>query len=206
MPVADHLEEHVISALRRERLVPVIRSDSQSELRDRLSLCREAELGVVELTATTPGWDEVLTEATASVGTMGPLIGVGTISTVDQGLRAVACGAAFLVSPFAVPRVRAAVDGRVTLIEAGMTPIELAAASATSKLVKLFPATSVGVGHMRAIRDVLPGVEIMPTGGIGIADASRWIEAGAIAVGMGSGLFTLSAERIAELKQELLTL
>lgn len=203
MPGASPTLPEVMAALRRERLVPVIRTASEAEARDRLAMCQEVGLRVIELTTTTPGWEKVLAEATAAASGTPTMIGLGTVSTIEQGVQAIACGAAFLVSPYLVPQLRAAVAGRVTLIEAGLTPTELAAAAESSALVKLFPASSVGVEHLRAVRQVLPGIEIMPTGGIGAEDAAGWIAAGAIAVGIGGGLFSLPSSRIAELKQQL---
>jgi 2-dehydro-3-deoxyphosphogluconate aldolase/(4S)-4-hydroxy-2-oxoglutarate aldolase len=50
---------------------------------------------------------------------------------------------------------------------------------------------------------VLPGVAIMPTGGIGPADAAVWLDAGAAAVGIGGALSREPASRIRELLHQL---
>ena len=203
MRAADSATSDLIAALRRDRLVPVIRTGSAAELRKRVSLCREAGLTVIELTTTTPGWDDVLAESAADPEFGDVLIGVGTVTTIEQAVQALACGAAFLVAPYSVPNVRAAVRDRTALVEAGFTPGELSLLAGVARLVKLFPAASVGVDHLRAVRDVMPGLEIMPTGGIGVADAAEWIGAGAIAVGMGSNLFELSSAEIRALRDRL---
>ena len=53
---------------------------------------------------------------------------------------------------------------------------------------KLFPAGTVGPGYLKALRGPFPGVRIVPTGGIGVTDVRRWLEAGAVAVGVGGEL------------------
>ena len=70
-----------------------------------------------------------------------------------------------------------------------LTPSELAAAlDGGAELVKLFPAGTVGPGYLKALRGPFPGVRIVPTGGIGVTDVRRWLEAGAVAVGVGGEL------------------
>jgi 2-dehydro-3-deoxyphosphogluconate aldolase/(4S)-4-hydroxy-2-oxoglutarate aldolase len=67
-----------------------------------------------------------------------------------------------------------------------LTPTEIMAAlSAGAHAVKLFPASAVGPGYVKALRGPFPGLKVIPTGGIRPDDVDRWIEAGAIAVGIG---------------------
>ena len=54
--------------------------------------------------------------------------------------------------------------------------------------VKLFPASAFGTGYLRAIATALPHVPFVPTGGITAENARSWLEAGALAVGIGSDL------------------
>jgi 2-dehydro-3-deoxyphosphogluconate aldolase/(4S)-4-hydroxy-2-oxoglutarate aldolase len=70
-----------------------------------------------------------------------------------------------------------------------MTPSEVAAASRTGAIVvKLFPASTVGVGHLKALFGPFPGLQVIPTGGISPATAREWLSAGAVAVGLGGEL------------------
>jgi 2-dehydro-3-deoxyphosphogluconate aldolase/(4S)-4-hydroxy-2-oxoglutarate aldolase len=54
--------------------------------------------------------------------------------------------------------------------------------------VKLFPAGTGGIAHLRALLGPFPGVPVVPTGGIGRDHVSAWLEAGALAVGVGGEL------------------
>jgi 2-dehydro-3-deoxyphosphogluconate aldolase/(4S)-4-hydroxy-2-oxoglutarate aldolase len=70
-----------------------------------------------------------------------------------------------------------------------LTPSEVAAAlAAGAELLKLFPAGSVGPDYLKSLHGPFPGIRIVPTGGIGLAEAAQWLYAGAVAVGVGGEL------------------
>ena len=58
----------------------------------------------------------------------------------------------------------------------------------SASAVKIFPASIGGPDCLRAIAAPLPGIPLMPTGGIGLAQVPDYIRAGAIAVGVGGPL------------------
>jgi 2-dehydro-3-deoxyphosphogluconate aldolase/(4S)-4-hydroxy-2-oxoglutarate aldolase len=55
-------------------------------------------------------------------------------------------------------------------------------------MVKLFPASTVGPGHISALQGPLGHLEVMPTGGVDLDNVGAFIEAGAACVGAGSAL------------------
>ncbi|QAY73328.1 bifunctional 4-hydroxy-2-oxoglutarate aldolase/2-dehydro-3-deoxy-phosphogluconate aldolase [Agromyces protaetiae] len=181
--------------LARSRVVPVLRTSTADELRALVEASRVAGFGVVELTATVPGWQGVLQDVVDDSRYADLAIGVGTVVSPEIAREAAALGAHFLVSPFPVPE--AVLEDAPPLVQGGLTPGELRAAGAATGVAKLFPAASVGTGHLKAVRDVLPQLEIMPTGGITPATARDWLDAGAIAVGMGTALFKLDDAELA---------
>jgi 2-dehydro-3-deoxyphosphogluconate aldolase/(4S)-4-hydroxy-2-oxoglutarate aldolase len=170
------------SAIERAVVVPVVREESADEARSVAAWLIEQGLEVVELTASTPGWER-------AVGSLEDVIvGVGTLRTRDDAQRAVAAGARFLVTPCPAPEVRAVADAaNVPLLEGGFTPGEVLAA-ADRGIAKLFPAHVGGTALLRSILALSPGARIVPTGGIGLADVPAWLDAGAYAVGIGSEL------------------
>jgi Entner-Doudoroff aldolase len=105
-------------------------------------------------------------------------------------------GARFIVTPNTDPAVIAAGAGRGLMVLPGaFTATEVAAAtSAGARFVKLFPASTGGVAHLKALRGPFPNVRFVPTGGVTYENASSWFEAGASAVAMGSNLVPGSGE------------
>jgi 2-dehydro-3-deoxyphosphogalactonate aldolase len=73
-----------------------------------------------------------------------------------------------------------------------MTATEaFAALAAGARQLKLFPASSLGAAHLRALRDVLPGdARVWAVGGAGSANLRDWVTAGAAGIGVGAALFT----------------
>jgi len=57
----------------------------------------------------------------------------------------------------------------------------------------MFPASTVGPGHIGAIQGPLGDVPIMPTGGVSPDNVADYFDAGAVAVGAGSALVDYEA-------------
>ncbi|GMA56515.1 hypothetical protein GCM10025858_10180 [Alicyclobacillus sacchari] len=71
-----------------------------------------------------------------------------------------------------------------------LSPTEVRAArQAGAEAVKIFPAAAMGPGYVRDLRGPFGDLQAMVTGGIDETNARQFIDAGAIAVGMGSSLF-----------------
>jgi 2-dehydro-3-deoxyphosphogluconate aldolase / (4S)-4-hydroxy-2-oxoglutarate aldolase len=54
--------------------------------------------------------------------------------------------------------------------------------------VKLFPASAAGPSLVREMRGPLPDIELIATGGVDASNARAFLDAGAVAVGIGSAL------------------
>ena len=108
----------------------------------------------------------------------------------EDARRAVGAGAQYLVTPTFVPAVlEAAASLGVPVVPGALTPTEVQAAhEAGAAFVKLFPAGLGGPRYLKLIRDPLPQIPLIPTGGVSIEDAAAYLAAGAVAVGLGSQL------------------
>lgn len=162
-------------------LLPILRAPDRRTALEQVERCVAAGFPVVELTATTPDWTGALREVRTEWPSL--VVGVGTVLEPEQAEAAAAAGAAFLVSPCPVPAVRQATT--LPLIEGGFTPGELL--DATSRgIAKYFPAYVGGPDLLRAVLPLRPGARILPTGRIALADVPGWLDAGALAVGIGA--------------------
>jgi len=175
----------VLDALADARVIAVVRAaDAETAVRTAEALI-EGGIRAIELTFTTPGVERALAQLHTDV-----LLGAGTLTTRAQIDAATDAGASFLVSPGSPPElVEAMVETGRTAIAGCLTPTEiLGALSAGAHAIKVFPANGVGPAYLSALRGPFPDVKLIPTGGIAPADVGRWLEAGAIAVGMGGAL------------------
>lgn len=178
--------DELLAALAPRPLLPVLRAGSADEALDVARRLAAAGLPVVELTGTTPGWERALTALRAERPDL--VVGMGTMTTAEDASRAVDAGAQFLVSPWPVPAVRPVAErAAVAFLEGACTPAEIADAAGRGP-VKLFPAHLGGPAYLRSVLAVLPHARIVPTGGIRLSEVSQWLDAGAVAVGVGSDL------------------
>ena len=79
-------------------------------------------------------------------------------------------------------------SGRLA-VPGALTPSEVSTAvRAGASVVKLFPASTVGVGHLRALLGPFPGLQVIPTGGISPAAGPLGSPLVLFAVGIGGEL------------------
>ncbi len=124
------------------------------------------------------------------------IIGAGTVLTLEQLAAARAAGADFGVAPVLdVAVLRAAVDNGFPFVPAGMTPSEMHIAwSNGATFIKLFPASVAGPQFIREIHGPFREIEIIPTGGVDASNAQSFLDAGAVAVGVGSAVVKMTPE------------
>ncbi|WOB45800.1 bifunctional 4-hydroxy-2-oxoglutarate aldolase/2-dehydro-3-deoxy-phosphogluconate aldolase [Thermoleptolyngbya oregonensis NK1-22] len=144
------------------------------------------------------------------------LIGAGTITTPQQVSAAIASGAQFLFSPHTNRAlIQQAAECEIPFVAGALTPTEIMTAwQVGAAAVKVFPIQCVGgADYLRAVREPLGEIPLVPTGGVTLENARTMLEAGAIAVGLAGQLFPKAAvkngewaivqERAAQLKHSL---
>lgn len=181
-------------ALVAQRVVPVLRLGSAATTIRAVDCLREAGFGTFEITLTTPGAVELIAELHARIGATA-VVGAGTVTDLDAAHRCIDAGAQFLVSPCVVPGLAALAHeaGRAALI-GGFTPTEILAAHREgADIVKVFPASVGGPGHLGALHAVFPHVLLCPTGGITLENLKSYFSAGAALVGVGNNLLDQGA-------------
>ncbi len=120
------------------------------------------------------------------------VVGAGTVTSVDDVIRAESAGARIIVAPNTDAEVIAEAVSRGLRPYPGVaTPTEaFTAVKAGARSLKLFPSDTLGVAGMNAIRAVLPGgVEMLPVGGVDQSNLAAWADAGAGGAGIGSCLY-----------------
>jgi 2-dehydro-3-deoxyphosphogalactonate aldolase len=120
------------------------------------------------------------------------LTGAGTVLDVANVDRVADAGGKLLVTPNTNPAVIArGVEKGLTVMPGFFTPSEgFAAVTAGSRYLKLFPASTGGIDHLKAMLAVLPkSVPVYAVGGVGAANMAEWRKGGAAGFGLGSELF-----------------
>lgn len=181
------------------KIVAVIRMPERRKLESVVRALRAGGIKAVEITLTTPGALEAVAALAAETKDAEFTVGAGTVLDAGAAEAAVRAGADFLVSPITDPEMMEAGRRAGRLVVPGaFTPTEIVQAlRAGADIVKVFPATSLGPQFFKDIRGPLPGLRLMPTGGVTPENAPDFIRSGACCVGIGTALLdagTLAAE------------
>lgn len=121
-------------------------------------------------------------------------MGIGTVMDDDTTDYFLDAGAHFIVSPIVRPSMSAVCQRRnIPWIPGCATLTEIVTArDHGAQLIKIFPGSVLGPGFVSSVMPVIPGLQLMPTGGVTPTreNLSAWFKAGVVCVGMGSQLFT----------------
>ena len=189
----------VLDQLERQRILPVLRC---ADADDTLATARAAAAAgcrVVEVTLSTPGAEEAI----APLAAEGLSVAVGTVPDASAVRGLAEAGASLVVSFWNPPGfVAAATEAGIPAIPGGFTTHELAAAHADgAAAVKLFPAFLADPSYIPALRPLLPDLRLLVTGGIEPGGVRSWLDAGALAVGLGRSLGTAATVGAGEVEE-----
>jgi 2-dehydro-3-deoxyphosphogluconate aldolase/(4S)-4-hydroxy-2-oxoglutarate aldolase len=184
----------VVDAILESRIVAIVRLERYDRAVEIARALLEGGISAIEFTLTGAGAYDAIRATHAALGEVAQ-VGVGTVLNAEAAEASIAAGAQFVVTPTLSPPVIAACRSHATPILSGaLTPTEaLAAHEAGADMVKLFPARLGGPQYVRDILAPLPFLRIVPTGGVGAENARAYLEAGAVAVGIGGSLISAQA-------------
>lgn len=178
-------------ALAETPIIAIIRGVTPEEAVDVGETLYEAGVRVIETPLNSPDpLSSIARLAEAMAGRM--VVGGGTMLNVEAVEQVAAAGGRICVSPNVDPAViRAAIELGLEPLPGFSTATEaFQAVDAGARRLKLFPASTFGPGHVKALLDVLPReVSIMPVGGVAPAHFKEWWTAGARGFGMGGDLY-----------------
>ncbi|RKD95183.1 bifunctional 4-hydroxy-2-oxoglutarate aldolase/2-dehydro-3-deoxy-phosphogluconate aldolase [Halopiger aswanensis] len=180
------VESGVIAVMRgisTERIVPVARA------------LHEGGVDALEITADEPHARDKIAAVDRELADPDVVVGAGTVLDAATAQSVIDAGATFVVSPHVDREIIRTCNRHNVLASPGvMTPTEaVTALEAGADILKMFPAETVGPGHIGALKGPLGNVEIIPTGGVSADNVADYFDAGALAVGAGSALIDYDA-------------
>lgn len=184
------MKHKAMAALHDSGVVAILRTDSADDLVHISQALVSGGIQFIEITMTVPGALEVIREASSELNRIGAFVGAGTVLDAATARGAILAGAKFVVSPgFDLETVRTCNTYGILAIPGAMTPTEvLLAWKNGADVVKIFPASLGGPDFIKALKEPLPQIEMIPTGKLTAANAPAYIKSGAIAVGVGGAL------------------
>lgn len=180
--------KEIAHSIEQEKIVAIIRLKTQSEVAIAIEGMVLGGLKVLEITSNTPGFNEEIKKARASYPNI--LIGAGTVINVKIAKIAIEAGAQFLVTPNTnIDVLKLAHHYDLPVLMGAFTPTEVCLALDNgADIIKLFPATNLGLPYFKAIRGPLDNAKFFVVGGINLENTQEWLKAGASGIGIGGVL------------------
>lgn len=187
-------KHEVLTQMLEDKLLGIIRTNSFEDAVKIADACIEGGIKIIEVTFTSPAAHDVIKELSKKYKETDVLIGAGTVLDAETARIAILNGAEFIVSPSLNENVIKLCNRYNKLSFPGvMTVTEIVEALELGvELIKVFPASSLGMGFIKSIKAPIPQVMIMPTGGISLDNASDWLKSGSSVLGIGGSLTSVS--------------
>jgi 2-dehydro-3-deoxyphosphogluconate aldolase / (4S)-4-hydroxy-2-oxoglutarate aldolase len=179
----------LLQRLRSAVVVAVVRAPDADSALAGIGALVAGGVRAVEVTYSTPEAATVIARLRRELGDE-VVVGAGTVTSAEQAAESAAAGAEFLVSPGTTERVASAMRATGIPFALGtLTPSEvMRAVELGAHMVKVFPGSLGGPDYLRALREPLPDVPLVPTGGVSPGNVREWLDAGAFCVGAGGSL------------------
>ncbi|MEH1166298.1 bifunctional 4-hydroxy-2-oxoglutarate aldolase/2-dehydro-3-deoxy-phosphogluconate aldolase [Micromonospora sp. CPCC 205539] len=179
---------NLLDELRTHRLLAIVRGPDPAAALAAVLTLAESGVALIEVSLTGADALGIIRRARAALGP-GFALGAGTVLSTEDARVAADAGATFLVTPALAPSLAEAGRLGLPVLAGALTPSEVVqASSGGATAVKLFPASLGGPDYLGALRDPFPGTAFVPVGGVDADGARRYLDRGAVAVGVGSPL------------------
>ena len=184
----------IVSQIIEQKVVAVVRMNDHHRFLKVAEALLAGGINTLEVTMTVPNALEVISICRQEFGDS-VNVGVGSVLETKTAERAINAGAQYIVSPIFKPDIiKVAHKYSLPAMPGCLTPTEVYAAwECGADIIKVFPANVVGMAFFKAILAPIPGLRLMPTGGVSLSNAGEWLQAGACAVGVGSALLEKQA-------------
>lgn len=171
-------------------IVGIVRGICLEDFKHILPAYIKSGLTTVEVTMNTPNVENLIRHASKEYAGM-LNVGAGTVCSIEDLDTAIDYGAQFIVTPLINEEViKICVSKSIPIFPGALSPTEIYCAWKLGvSIVKIFPASNLGVGYIQDIKGPLDKVGLMPTGGINIQNMQSFLNIGVSGFGIGSPLF-----------------
>jgi 2-dehydro-3-deoxyphosphogluconate aldolase / (4S)-4-hydroxy-2-oxoglutarate aldolase len=193
MAALERKKIDVYQRIKEDFLIPLFSSSDVEVAKKVLNAVVDGGSGIIEMTHREAGSYEVFKKVASDNTFKDVLLGTGSVIDEPTAAMYIDAGASFIVGPNFNSRIMRLCN-RINLLYipgCGSLNEIIAAYEEGAVVVKLFPAGEMGgPKFLKSISAPCPWIEAIPTGGVEPTEENLkgWIDAGAVAVGMGSKL------------------
>jgi 2-dehydro-3-deoxyphosphogluconate aldolase/(4S)-4-hydroxy-2-oxoglutarate aldolase len=194
-PGSGTMPQDVLARMEKAGIIPVVVIEDPGKATQLGRTILDAGLDLIEITMRTKRAMDAIRTIVKELPEL--LVGADTVFSVPVAKEALSNGARFIVSPhldeelvtYCARKNIVSVPGVFTPSEVERA-IEAARKGAPRKdikdlplVVKVFPASTGGPGHITAMKAVFPDARFLPLGGVNTGNLAEYLKAGSWAVG-----------------------
>jgi len=183
-------KEQILTFIKEVGIVPVVRTTTAEAAIRSIDALYAGGIRAAEITMTVPGAVKALEKVADQFGDK-LVLGAGTVLDAETARICMLAGAEFFVTPaLKLETIEVARRYAKVVCPGALTPTEvLTAWEAGADIVKVFPCGNVGgPAYIKALKGPFPQIELIPTGGVNLETAGKFLQAGACAVAVGGEL------------------
>jgi 2-dehydro-3-deoxyphosphogluconate aldolase/(4S)-4-hydroxy-2-oxoglutarate aldolase len=169
----------IYETIRREKIIAIVRGVRIEQVVSLSEALLAGGIKMLEVTCNTKGVFEMIKLLVDKLGDR-MVIGAGTVITTDLCAKAIEAGAKFIIAPDVNPDViEYCVKRDVAVLPGAATATEILTAKRHgAKMVKLFPASAIGIDYIKALRGPIDDVDFVAVGGVRPETIKDYFDAG----------------------------
>lgn len=189
------MSENILLKIEEEKIIAIVRGVSKEKLIPLAQAMYDGGIRFIECTYDADGktTDEEIASSIEMLahhfdGKM--YVGAGTVLTEKQVELTKKAGGKFIISPDTNPDIiRKTKEEGLVSIPGALTPSEIVIArNAGADFVKVFPVNALGSRYIKDVLAPLSNAKLLAVGGINENNMAEYFEAGALGIGIGSGI------------------
>ena len=190
--------ERVYELIRKEKIIAIARGVRIDQVINIAEALLAGGIKMLEVTCNTDGVFEMIKMLRDKMGdpsrASGPngkmCIGAGTVITTNLCQKSLKAGAEFMIAPDTnTDVIDYCVKHDVAILPGAATATEILAAKRHgAKMVKIFPASALGVNYIKALRGPIDDVDFVAVDGVRPENMAEFFAVGCVAVGVGASI------------------
>jgi 2-dehydro-3-deoxyphosphogluconate aldolase/(4S)-4-hydroxy-2-oxoglutarate aldolase len=181
--------EQVYELIREEKIIAIARGVRIDQVIHIAEALLTGGIKMMEVTCNTDGVFEMIRLLREKMaGKM--CIGAGTVITTQLCEKAIEAGAEFMIAPDTnTDVIDYCVKHDVAILPGAATATEILAAKRHgAKMVKIFPASALGVNYIKALRGPIDDVDFVAVDGVRPENMAEFFAVGCVAIGVGASV------------------
>ena len=188
----NHNKQLIINEITKKKVIAIIRGVKSEHLLQLLTVLYDNGITCAEITFGKKEDEQIFEDLKLAISNFGDkmFLGAGTVTTENRMKLALKAGCEYLISPILNDSlIDFCSQNNLVSVIGALTPSEIKhALDKGADFVKVFPSSAFGPRYFKDVKAPLGDIPLIAFGGVDLQNASDFINAGAVAVGIGSAL------------------